>query len=67
MHPFHGGLYYGAARSNGFGYWTGLAFALAGSFQWECCAESHYMSTATVTLTGMVCGMSVDHTASTGG
>ena len=29
-HPFQGGIYYNAGRSNGFGYWTSLAFATAG-------------------------------------
>jgi len=43
-HPFQGNMYYNAARSNGYGYWTGLMFATAGSFLWECCGESHLMS-----------------------
>jgi hypothetical protein len=43
-HPYQGSLYYNAARSNGYGYWTGLAVAAAGSFHWECCGETHYMS-----------------------
>jgi len=43
-HPIQGNMYYNSARSNGFGYWTGLIFALAGSFHWECCGESHLMS-----------------------
>ncbi len=43
-HPFQGNLYYNAARSNGYGYWTGLLYATAGSFTWECCGETHFMS-----------------------
>jgi len=43
-HPFQGNIYYTSARANGYGYWTGLAFALAGSFNWECCGETHLMS-----------------------
>lgn len=43
-HPFQGNIYYNAARGNGFGYWTSLAFATAGSFHWECCGETHFMS-----------------------
>ena len=43
-HPAQGSLYFNAARSNGYGYWTGLLFAALGSFQWECCGETHYMS-----------------------
>ena len=40
-HPFHGSLYYGAARSNGFNYWASVPFAFLGSFLWECCGETH--------------------------
>jgi len=43
-HPLQGSMYYNAARSNGYGYWTGLLFATAGSFHWECCGETHLMS-----------------------
>jgi len=43
-HPFQGGIYYNSARSNGYSYWTSLVFALAGSFNWECCGETHFMS-----------------------
>lgn len=43
-HPFHGSLYYSAARSNGFNYWASSPFAIAGSFMWECCGETHNMS-----------------------
>lgn len=43
-HPFQGNIYFNAARSNGYGYWGGLLFAAAGSFHWECCGETHYMS-----------------------
>ncbi|HEY3350558.1 MAG TPA: DUF3943 domain-containing protein [Thermoanaerobaculia bacterium] len=39
-HPFHGSLYFNAARSNGYGYWESGAFTLAGSFLWECCMEN---------------------------
>jgi len=40
-HPFHGNLYYNAARSNGFNYWASVPFAFLGSFLWECCGETH--------------------------
>ncbi len=40
-HPFHGSLYYSSARSNGFNYWQSVPFAIAGSFMWECCGETH--------------------------
>ena len=39
-HPYHGSLFFGTARSNGYGYWESGLFALAGSFFWECCLES---------------------------
>ncbi len=39
-HPFHGSLYFNAARSNGYSYWESGAFTLAGSFLWECCMEN---------------------------
>jgi hypothetical protein len=40
-HPYHGSLYYNAARSNGLNYWESLPFAIMGSFFWECCGEVH--------------------------
>jgi len=43
-HPYHGSMYYSAARSNGFNYWQSAPFAIAGSFMWECCGETHPMS-----------------------
>ena len=39
-HPYHGGLFFTAARSNGYGYWESGLFALAGSLMWECCMEN---------------------------
>ena len=43
-HPFQGSIYFNSARGNGFGYWSSLGFATAGSFNWECCGETHLMS-----------------------
>jgi hypothetical protein len=40
-HPYHGSLYFNAARSNGLNYWESMPFALMGSFFWECCGEVH--------------------------
>ncbi len=40
-HPFHGNLYYNAARSNGFNFWASVPFAFLGSGFWECCGETH--------------------------
>jgi hypothetical protein len=39
-HPYHGGLFFDAARSNGYGYWESGLFTLAGSLVWECCMEN---------------------------
>jgi hypothetical protein len=43
-HPYHGSLYFNAARSNGFDYWGSLPFAFAGSFMWEYVMENHHPS-----------------------
>ena len=40
-HPFHGSLYFNAARTNGLNYWESIPFAIMGSFFWECCGETH--------------------------
>src|SRR5262249_31560083 len=34
-HPYHGSLFFNAARTNGYGFWESGAFTLAGSFLWE--------------------------------
>ena len=39
-HPYHGGLFFNAARDNGYTYWESGAFTLAGSLIWECCMEN---------------------------
>jgi hypothetical protein len=39
-HPYNGGLYYNAGRSNGYGVLPSAAFTLAGSYLWECCFEA---------------------------
>lgn len=43
-HPYHGSLYYNAARSNGFNYWESIPFAFVGSFMWEYMGEVHHPS-----------------------
>ncbi len=40
-HPFHGSLYYSAARTSGFNFWESAPFAFMGSGFWECCGETH--------------------------
>ena len=39
-HPFHGSLFFNAARSNGYSFWESGAFAFLGSFAWETGMES---------------------------
>ncbi|MCE9673291.1 DUF3943 domain-containing protein [Myxococcus stipitatus] len=44
-HPYHGGLYYTAARDNGLPFVACLPFTLLGSAQWELFAETEPPST----------------------
>lgn len=39
-HPYHGNLYYNAARSNGLSFWESAPFALGGSLMWELFGET---------------------------
>ncbi len=43
-HPYHGSLYFNAARSNGYGFWESMPFTFAGSFMWEYFSETHHPS-----------------------
>jgi hypothetical protein len=43
-HPYHGSMYFCAARANGFDYWESIPFAFAGSIQWEYFGEVHHPS-----------------------
>ncbi|WP_373846728.1 DUF3943 domain-containing protein [Bacteroides heparinolyticus] len=38
-HPYHGGLYFNAARSNNMSFWESVPYAAAGSLMWEFMAE----------------------------
>ena len=38
-HPYHGNLYYNAARSNHLSFWQSAPYALAGSLMWELFGE----------------------------
>lgn len=38
-HPYHGNLYFNAARSNGLGFWASAPYALGGSLMWEFMGE----------------------------
>jgi hypothetical protein len=39
-HPYTGGLYFNAARANGFNFWQSIPFTVFGSYIWECFGES---------------------------
>ncbi|MDP4271194.1 MAG: DUF3943 domain-containing protein [Bacteroidota bacterium] len=39
MHPYHGSLYYNAARANGLNYWQSIPYTIGGSLMWEMCME----------------------------
>ncbi len=39
-HPYHGNLYYNAARSSGLSFWQAAPFAMGGSLMWEFCGET---------------------------
>jgi hypothetical protein len=43
-HPYHGNLYFNAARANGYNYWESWGFAWAGSWMWEYLCETHHPS-----------------------
>lgn len=51
MHPYHGNLYFNAARSNGFNFWQSSLFAFGGSALWEMCMENEYPSTNDIIAT----------------
>lgn len=44
LHPYHGGLYFASARSQGFNFWESGAFAFGGSLMWELFMENEYPS-----------------------
>ncbi|MDR0822955.1 MAG: DUF3943 domain-containing protein, partial [Endomicrobium sp.] len=41
-HPYHGSLYFNAARANNLTFWQSIPFAFAGSFTWEFFGENSY-------------------------
>ncbi len=58
-HPYHGSLYYNAARSNGYNYWQSIPFTFGGSLMWEYFAETEVPSKADLlntTLGGIYLG-----------
>ena len=43
-HPYHGSLYFNAARSNGYSFWESIPWTFLGSFTWEYFFEVHHPS-----------------------
>lgn len=41
-HPWQGGMYFNAARSNGYDFWASSMFSFAGSALWEYTGEAHH-------------------------
>lgn len=59
FHPYHGNLYFNAARSNGMNYWQSGLYAIGGSAMWEMFMECEYPSTNDIIATpigGMAIG-----------
>ncbi len=44
FHPYHGSLYFNAARANGLSFWQSVPYTFAGSFMWEFFCENTYPS-----------------------
>ena len=66
FHPYHGNLYFNAARSNGYGFWQSGLFALGGSGLWELFMENEYPSTNDIIATpigGMALGETLYRTS----
>ena len=40
-HPYHGSMFYNAARQNGLNYWQSLAYPIIGSLTWEYFCETN--------------------------
>jgi Domain of unknown function (DUF3943) len=58
-HPYHGSLYFTAARANGYGFWASVPFTATGSLLWEILGETTAPSIndlVTTTLGGVVLG-----------
>lgn len=61
-HPYHGSVYWGAARGAGLSFWESVPYTLAGSLAWELFAETEQPSINDLIATtagGMVLGESM--------
>lgn len=56
-HPYHGGLYFNAARSNGMNFWQSVPYSFCGSLMWEttCEIEPPAINDLMATTFGGVC------------
>ena len=52
-HPYHGNLYYNAARTNGLTFWESAPYALGGSLMWEFLGETEPPAINDVLATSM--------------
>ena len=52
-HPYHGNLYFNAARSNGLSFWESAPYALGGSLMWEFLGETEPPAINDVLATSM--------------
>jgi len=43
-HPYHGSMYFNAARANGYDFWESIPWTFAGSWTWENLFEVHHPS-----------------------
>lgn len=62
-HPYHGGLYFNAARSNGMTFWESTPYALGGSLMWElaCEIEPPAINDLMATTVGGICIGEITH------
>lgn len=62
-HPYHGGLYFNAARSNGMTFWESIPYSFCGSLMWEttCEIEPPAINDLMATTIGGVCIGEVTH------
>lgn len=62
-HPYHGGLYFNAARSNGMNFWQSVPYAFGGSLMWEtmCETEPPAINDLMATTVGGVCIGEITH------
>ena len=56
-HPYHGGLYFNAARSHGMNFWESVPYSFCGSLMWEttCEIEPPAINDLMATTIGGVC------------